>query len=232
MNLEQILIEVGELRTPKGDPLMPNYIGWVNRAMRTMTERRNWSFMWDVDEVVMPAGATSVNLPATFKELGPEQSPVSYTSPLNGGYPIPCFVSTRARLQRMMVAPLPYSTQFPSGLPSFYMPYYWVFIERNGPGGTYTLNLMPQNVAQDDVNFSLSAYWHMEDLAGSNDSNALTNHGDLGDCLVNLTKAIAYKATDPADARAAACMDDFNTRWRLAATADARNIRAGVSPHW
>lgn len=224
MNLEGIIREVGELGV-RNSRLNSDIKNWINRAQRTICERRNWTFMHDTIAATVAANATSVALPADFKELDSENSPVSYSVP-GTNVPIPVTVMSRAEISRRgRSVPLIYAA-----IHHAQSPILEVYIEQNKEG-IWTLNIA--NIAQQTQasDFTVSGYFYMAALEKGSDQNALTNHGDLVEALIARTKAIAYKSQDETDKRADACMADYDRHIRDAIYADASKKNGGRALH-
>lgn len=212
MNLQQLIYEIAELGVGS-QRLQSDYVRFLNRAQRTICQRNNWAFMASRITATIPAGQTSVALPATFKTLQPEKSAVTYAD--SSGRPIPVEVTSRATLERT------------SGFGS---PAAFCFIEE-GPSG-YTFNIPYDSAPTVNTDFTLKAFVFPADLALGTDHNALTDHGILADALLNKAKALAYFAEDPTDKRGFACEDLYQRAYQSALYADARARIAGHSMHW
>lgn len=160
----------------------------VNRAMRMIAQRNNWTFLHDRRQTVMLSGTTTTNLPATFKCLSSEQSPVSYAY---GIYNLPVQIVSREQIEAWGTWPWPLDLLTAIPAPGTTCPARVMFMERNA-GGVWSINLPPQFTATQNLTFNISAFFLPEDLTRGQDSNAMTNHGDLGDGIVNLAKSILY----------------------------------------
>jgi hypothetical protein len=224
MNLTQLLFEVGELRSPTGDALRTNVKAMLNRAQKSMCERRSWSFMRDRIQVTIPAGQTYVGLPGEFKSLCEERWPVAYSGTDNQR--IPVTVSSRSEIENLTYTP------GVSSLATGNLPIYYCFVEQTGPGGDWTFNIPSLYTPTEDVIFTISAYLYPQDLASGVDHNNLTDHGDLGDALINLTKAMCYMATDPLDPRAQACLAEYERRFKIATYSDETRKLGGRATRW
>lgn len=224
MNLSEVIHECGELAV-KDRALISDIKGFVNRAQKTICQRRNWNFMHDRQQATITAGGTSANMPATFKELGTERSPVSYTNPANG-LPITVTVSSRSELERLGY----YRGIYFATLPASYLPIGYVFIEQNA-GGVWTLNIPQQYIASSNIVFNIQAYYFPADLVLGTDHNGLTDHGDLAEALINKTKALAYFSQDPTDPRGVAALQMYEQQMRQAAYDDTRQRIAGRAMH-
>jgi len=224
MTLEQLIREIGELSVKNGR-LNSDIRGWVNRAQRTICERRNWTFMHDTIEVDIAANTAKASLPAEFKELATENSPVSF-SVSGSNVPLPVRVLSRAEINRRgNVFPLVYTQAV-----STQAPILEVFIEQNAEG-TWTLNIANTAQQSNPVTFTVSGYFYVPDLEKGSDQNALTNHGDLVEALIARTKAIAYGSQDETDERITACMANYDRHIRDAIYADASKKNGGRALH-
>lgn len=176
-------------------------------------------------QFVITAGATSVSLGATFKELSAEKSPITYTNPTSG-ISVPVEVKSREEIERsgiFLVAP--YFTPRPNTLPISY-----VFLEQNGSG--WTLNTPAQFPNSTDITYNVSGYFFPSALALGTDTNFITNDGDLAEALVNRMRHLAYFAEDPTDARAAASLQAYEEHYKRAAIADERRKLGGRAVRW
>jgi hypothetical protein len=223
MNLGQILHEVGELRSPNGDRLRSNIKNMVNRAQRSICERRSWTFMADRIRITLPASAAYVSLPETFKELRPFY-PVTYSDATLTDVPVT--MSDRAALES-----LAYTPGFSSSALGL-LPIRYAFLEQNGPDGAWTFNVPAQYIPSSDVSFALSGFFYLPDLVANSDENGITRHGELADALINRTKAIAYRAENPEDPRAIACDGEYERLVRSASYSDEHKRLAGRPNRW
>jgi hypothetical protein len=230
MTLNEILFEVGELRAPNGDPLRSNIKRFVNRSMKSIQERKSWTFMRQRVAVVMEAGETSAALPANFKELAPELSPVTYSNGALEGVPVD--VRSRSELERLTYTP---------GISSAvtgHMAIQYVFIEPLGPDeddGTdlgWGLFVPAQYTPQENTTFQVQGFFYLADLVHGTDHNGLTDDGNLGDALVNLVKSMAYRAADPTDPRADPCLAEYERWYKLASYANETKKFSGRRMRW
>lgn len=222
VQLSDIIREVGELGLQNAR-LDNDYKGFVNRAVKAIAERRNWSFLHDDIAVVMPAGANSVALPANFKCLSTEKSPVTYIDTATGRN-IPIAVKTRQEIERQL-----YYVSYP-----YSKPLSEIFLEINQTGpnaGLWALNLPNADPNLTAITFTLSCFTLPADLVLGTDSNAITNHGELCEAVINKTKALAYFTEDPSDKRGMAANQLYEMHFKLAGMDDARRLAAGRSIH-
>jgi hypothetical protein len=195
MTLEDIVREVSY--GVKSSQVQLDLKGFTNRAIRTIAERWNWTAMQDRREVTIASGFSSAPIGESFKQLGTEESPVSFTY---GQYQLAVQVTSRARIQLAGVWPFPNGPlSFP--VPGGNMPVRVVFFERNGPGGQWTINIPPQFSITQPAVFFISAYWYPDPLVKGEDENPMTRDGNLSDAIINLAKSYAYRADDNTDAR-------------------------------
>lgn len=217
MTLAEILYEAGEL----GNTSQRVSLDWkrfVNRAVRKIVQRRNWSACHDQRSVFIQQGVTSAPLDKNFKCLSSERSPVSYQDPtVPYPLPVPCEVISRAMANRMGFNP--WTTPFPTAPVCFSLRY--VYIERNGPGGAWTLNLPIQAIANPATTFTISGFYFPNDLINADDSNAITNHPELCDAVINLTKYLAYSAEDNAPQQEQIMRQRYEESYNHAAYGDA-----------
>lgn len=227
MNLADLLREVGELSLSNGR-LNSDIKGFINRAQRAIAERRNWTFMHDVIEVILPGGETSVEMPMTFKELAQENSPVSYAL-LDSTVPIPVRVMSRAEMNRMGVS----LWNRYAGAPNSHYPIRAVFMEQNNAGG-WTMNMIALYAPADDTTFTVSCYSYPDDLEKAGDRSAITDHGDLAEAIINRAKALAYSADDSNEdnaKKADGAMKLYEYHFKQALYADTRKHFAGRPLH-
>jgi len=220
VTLEDIIREIGELSVPNGKQA-PDLKGYVNRAQRQIASRRNWSFMKAVNTATIAANTNSVSLGSTFKSLAGETSPASFTY---GDYRLPVYVASRQEIEARGIWPWvngPYFTPSPGGA----WPIRVVFLESTSAG--WTLNIPPQFTPTIDVSFNVSAYYYPATLTLASDTNAITEDGDLGEALVNKTRAISYAAIDPSDPKIAGAERLYETAITRALYADASRQFSG-----
>ena len=197
---------------------------WINRAQRTIAERRDWTFMHDTIEVIVPANETRGRLGGDFKALDLENSPVTYRRGTNiTRYPIE--VASRAEAERRYIG-FPNATTSSRG----YAPIACVFIEAS-TDGVWSLNVPEISTPTDAVTFRVSGYFYPPALIGPHDETAITRHGDLCEALIARTKVIGYSTDDPTDKRAQACAQDYELHMKRAIYSDASRKTAGRTIH-
>lgn len=222
MTLSEVIYECGELGN-QSIRVESDWKGFVNRAQRRIAQRRNFTLLHDYRPVTVASGQTSVLLGRNFKQLSEEESPVSFNY---GQYQLPVKVTSRARIQGLGFWPLqngPLCLPAPYG----YIPIQVVFLERNGPGGQWQLCIPPQYSVTTNLVFNISAYWFPEDLNLGDDHNALTDHGDLCEALINLTKAMAYFAEETDNPKGTAAMALYEQAFESACYSDVAQSMGG-----
>jgi hypothetical protein len=296
-NLSDLIYEVGELGL-RNVRLESDYIRFINRAIKRIATRRNWSFLHDRIQATIAANTTSVPLPANFKCLAPELSPITVNNDC-GGLSRPVTVLTRAEIERHHVhewhnrhsgrhlavflemnvsgesnattlaplvvidsngtvmqvivvggvigtRPLPVGSVPAPGQnplvitdPSTGLLMQVVVIggavatqPYAGSGGVasgpfWSLNL-PHEITE-PLTFNLSCFTFPVDLVLGGDNNAITNHGELADGVVNLAKSLCYFAEDPSDQRGVAAQALYERAYKTACYEDARALLGGMS---
>lgn len=217
MTFGEILHECAELGNTS-ERIEIEWRGFVNRAQQRIAQRRDWSMMHDQRRVTIAQGALSAVLDANFKKLSSEKSPVSYQDPTAiYNLPIPCEVVSRAAAEQMGYSP--WFAPFPTAPYAF--PIRYVFIERNGPGGRWTINLPKQYATNPSVTFTVSGYYYPDTLKNADDTNAFTEHPELCDAIINLAKGLAYASEDVDPQREGLCMQRYEAAYKHAAYSDA-----------
>lgn len=215
MNLEELTREVAEF-SGLDSGLDQDIRGWINRAVKRIAQRRNFSCLHDQRQATIAAGALSVPLDENFKCLSSERSPISYQDPtVSYAMPIPCYVTSRARANQQGYSP--FASPVPTLLNAF--PLRYVFVERN-QGGRWTLFLPQQYQVNPSCVFTISAFYYPSPLVQGGDSNPITDHPDLCDAVVNLARALAFSARDVTDARIAGAMQLYEQAYKSAAYSD------------
>lgn len=217
MNFGELIYEIGELslRNPRTEINVRSYI---NRAINICGQRRSWTHMHTIQQVTIQASNTSATMPASFKCLSEQESPISFTY---GYYRLPVTVSTRSQIEACGLWPLmngPLSMPLPGG----YCPIRVVFMERDGPGGLWTLNVPPQFIITTEMVFNVQGYYFPPELKQADDSNAFTNQPELVEAIIARAKAIGYFAEEPASEKGLACMQQFEQHFQNAAYMDVR----------
>lgn len=211
MNLNEILIEVGELPGTNQRTNL-DLKRFVNRAVRSISNRKNWTFLKSIRPYVILSGQTGVSMGPDFKCLSGEESPISVTyNAGNQTFRLPVRVLSREEVERQLY--WPWIGQFLNQpVPGGYVPIRVVFMERNADGhesGEWYLKIPPQFYVQANSPYNVSAYYHPRPLILGTDSNPVTNDPDLADAVVNYAKSLMYAAVDPTSKQAAACMAMF-----------------------
>lgn len=195
MDLESIIREVSY--SAKDAQVQLDLKSFVNRAIRTISERANFSAMHDRRPVTIAPGFSSTPLGVSFKQLSEEDSPISFQY---GTYFLSVLVTSRARVELAGIYPFPNGPlSFP--VPGGYTPYRVVFLERNGPGGQWTLNIPSQFNSTLPSVFWISAYWYPNPLVKGDDENAMTRDGNLSEAIIRMAAHYAFRAVNPTDPR-------------------------------
>lgn len=195
MDLESIIREVSY--SAKDAQVQIDLKSFVNRAVRVIAERANFSAMHDRRVVVIPSGFNSQKIGAEFKQLSEEASPVSF---VYGSYELPVLVTSRARIQMAGIYPFPNGPlSFP--VPGGYMPIRVVFLERNGPSGLWQIFIPPQFSITQPAEFWISAYWYPSPLVKGDDTNPMTEDGNLSEAIIRLAAHYAFRSVNPTDPR-------------------------------
>jgi hypothetical protein len=224
MTVSQLLQEIAEVGV-SNPRLSSNFMGWLNRAQRNICQRGNFNGMHQVNEVTLLAGNNSVSLGTSYKDAAPEYPAVTYVSP-TGGSPIPCKVISRAMASRYRSF-----WSFPFyAVTQPYLPPRYVFIEQDS-AGPWTLYLPPEIIAQADTTFNIEGFFYPDDFVSGSDTNWLTTHGALCDALINLTKALAYRAIDPTDPKAMASDQEYDKYFLQARYMDTAQRLSGRQIH-
>lgn len=223
VNLADIIREAGY--SAKDSQVQQDLKNFVNRSIRLIAERFNFTAIRDRRLVVIPSGFSSQKLGAEFKQLGMEDSPVSFTY---GQYQLPVLVTSRERIQLAGIWPFP-NGPFSFPVPGGYMPVRVVYFERNGPGGQWTLNTPPQFAITQNAEFWVTAYWYPFPLVKGEDTNPMTEDGNLSEAIVRLTVHYAFRAVNPTDPRGDAAKEQAEEAITRAIYSDAAISGAGRS---
>lgn len=222
MNLEELTREVGEfsVRSSRTDT---DTVSYINRAIRRVSQRRNWNCLHDQRTVVMASGSLSTELDPDFKELSAERSPVSYYDNTSGNsVPIPCEVTSRAIATRVCSNPL--ISDYPTISSGF--PFRIVFIEQN-QGGRWTINIPQQYQSNPSLTYTISGYYFPRPLKLGPESNGISDHPILCDAVLNLAKHLAFVAEDPESTKAVAAYALYDQAYRSAIYAEVNQALAG-----
>lgn len=224
MTLDDITREVSEFQGLDSG-LDQDIHPWINRAVKRIAQRRNWSGMHDQRQATIMAAQLSCPLDENFKALSSEKSPISYQDPtVSYAMPIPCEVISRARANRQGYSP--FASPVPTLLNAY--PLRYVFIERN-QGGRWTLFLPQQYQVNPTVVFTISAYYYPNPLKQGTDSNVITDHPELCDAVVNLARVLAISSRDVTDKRIAGAMALYEQAYKSAAYSDVAQAMQGRS---
>lgn len=219
MNLSDIIREVGELAATS-KAVRQDIRAWVNRGQRALAQRHSFSFMHSIQGVTIATGTMSAALPANFKELSNEQSPITYTAPTSQ-FPVPVRIMTRAQLE----SSLPGWDSRITNASGYWSPFQ-VFIEQ-GDGGVWTINLPAGYTQAENATYAVSCYLYPDDLRLGTDHTGATDDAELAEALVNWTVAKALLAEDALDQRGAAARTTSEYHLTRAIAQDARRKLAG-----
>lgn len=109
------------------------------------------------------------------------------------------------------------------------MPIRVVFLERDGPGGQWSINVPSQFSITQPAVFYISAYWYPAPLVKGSDTNPFTMDGNLSDAIMMLARSYAYRSEDPTDERGAAAKEEAEESIVRAMYADAQIALGGRS---
>lgn len=216
MTIGDVLFEVGELGN-QSDRVQIDLVRFINRAQQRICQRRNWSFCHDQRSVTLPQGQLGASIDRNFKQLSTERSAVTYQDPtVNYQLPIPCEVISRAEANRRGL--FPWGIPFPAPVNAY--PLRYVFIEKNGPNGAWMLYIPQQYTTSPTVTFMVSGYYYPNDLKNADDHSGVTDHPELCDALINLTKALTYFSEDTKSEDGMAAMALYEQAYKLASYSD------------
>lgn len=224
MNLSTLIRFVGEVGL-KQQQQDSDIRGYVNRAIHYIASRANFNCMHDIQEVTLISGNTSVTLPPEFKELSHQASPISFSY---GIYRLPVIVSTRSAIEACGLWPLmngPLSMPLPGG----WLPIRVVFMEQDGPGGLWTLNVPPQFIITNNCTFNVQAYYYPKPLLQGDDSNGLTNNGQICEAIIALAKAFAFLGNDETAKQGQAAMERFEVLFQNSLYDEVHRTYSGVN---
>lgn len=225
MNCADLIYEASSLGN-KATTIELDWKKWLNRAQRRIAQRRNWSGCHDQRQVTIPQGTLSAKLDINFKEVSSEKSPISYNDPSQTyQFPIPCILISRAMGDRQGYNP--FFAPYPTLLNAF--PLRYVFIERNGPGGQWTLNVPQQYAVNPTAVFNVSGYYYPNDLQGGDDTTFFTTQPELCDAMLNLTVAMSFYAEDAESKQGQAREAIYERLFREASYSDTQQRLAGRS---
>lgn len=101
------------------------------------------------------------------------------------------------------------------------MPIRVVFMEQDGPGGLWTLNVPPQFIITNNCQFNVQGYYYPLDLKQGDDTNGMTNNGQLCQAIIALSKAFAFLNNDETEKQGQAAMARFEDLFDKALYEDA-----------
>ncbi len=165
-----------------------NYGTFINEAIREIENRKSWSTMKELAVVIIPAGDSSIELPADFKTLQNLRPPVHlvFNDPTTGEILQPVNVTwAEVEYRRLWVmGGMPWSVQ--------------TWLDRSDD--VATLNIASQ--AGEDLTFHVRYYKYSPVLSGGSDTSAL----ELRYPRMVMTKAkeIAFEAINDFESQQAA----------------------------
>lgn len=193
---------------------------FVNRAVRAIANRKNWTFLHSERTYIMQAGDTEVSMGPDFKELSNEESPisVSYQSGSNQVFRLPVRVLSREEVERQLY--WPWINQYLNQpVPGGYVPIRVVFMERNSSGhgaGVWRLKIPPQFYVTSESPYNVSGFYYPAALVLPTDTNPITEDPDLADAVVNYAKYLKYAAVDETSKQAMAAKAMFDDHFKEA----------------
>lgn len=214
MNLSYLVREAGELGA-RMQSVQSDIKPWVNRAMRQIAQRHNFSWMHSRQTATIATGQSSANLHARFKELTPELSPITYGT-------VPVEVTTREAVERYspgLIGVTVTTSSYP----------YRVFLEQND-GGLWTISTgYPQT---ENATYTYSCFLYPADLALGTDSNGITADGELSEACVFLAVAMALLKNDATDPKGIGAKQAAEPHIKRAISQDAHKKLSGRVLRW
>lgn len=216
--LEEIIYEVGELSV-RSQRTELDLVRFMNRAIRMIAQRKDFTAMHDRRPFYILTGNTSVSLGADFKKMSDEESPVS-VSYVSGGntYNLPVLVISREQVERQQFWPLIAQFQYQPS-PGGFVPIRVVFLERNA-GGDWALFIPPQFSVQNTTQYNVSAFFYPAPLKLGTDHNAITDDPDLVQAIIDKTRSITYLSEDPNSVPGKAALALYEEAFKSADYAD------------
>lgn len=214
MDLQDLCREVGELPGANNRTNL-EIKRFINRAVRAIGGRKDWTWMRAVRPFVILSGNHSVSMGSDYKCLSTEDSPVSVSYNAGPGpdqaYQLPVRVLSLEEIQKCLY--FPYIGQYlTQPIPGGYVPLRVVYFQYNATGfnsGTWRMHVPPQFAVVADSPYNVSAYYYPPPLVLPTDHNACTDDPDLADAVVNYAKSLKYSSVDENDTRADKCMARF-----------------------
>lgn len=179
------------------------YTDYAQRALKKIQQRRSWTCMKQSGQVIMPAGAITVPLPANFKELQTGDSPIRvlFTAyPDSATRPLPCKIYPKREFERL------YASFSYGALSSYYWrgPYigFPVFIDTSAEVWTLNIGFQSGNsTGPSPMTFLIDYYGFLPTPENENDTNYfLENYEEM---VMAKAKAICFEAIN----------DDFAGEW-------------------
>lgn len=218
MQLEDLIREVGEL--PGGSQRTDQDVKrFVNRAVRAVAGRQDWTFLQDVRPYVILSGQHSVSLGKDFKSRSGESFPVSVTyNAGNQTFKLPVRVLSLEEVEKQLFWPW-IGQYLNQPVPGGYIPIRVVYFQYQATGfeaGTWHLKIPAQFYVVADAPYNVSAYYYPKPLILPTDHNAITDDPDLADAVVNYAKYLKYSAEDETSKRAQAAKANFDDHFKNA----------------
>lgn len=224
MTLSDMVREAGELGA-RMNSVQSDIKPWIQRAMRQIAQRHNFTWMHSRQFATIATGTTSTALHPRFKELTPELSPITYTSP-TAQFPTPVRVKTREELERTG----PGVDNLTVNASGYWSPFF-VFLEQND-GGPWTINTASGYTQAEDATYAYSCFLFPTDLTLGTDTNAITNDGELAEATVFLAVAMAILKRDASDPQGIAAKREAETYIKRAISQDAHRKLSGRALRW
>jgi hypothetical protein len=223
MQLSDLIREVGEL--PGGSNRTDQDVKrFVNRAVREICARKNFTFTADVRSYVIQSGNHSVSLGPDYKCLSGEESPVSVTyNAGNQTFKLPVRVLSLEEVERQSYWPW-IGQYLNQPTPGGYIPIRVVYFQYQSTGfeaGTWRLHIPAQFYVIADAPYNVSAFFYPPELKLPTDHNAVTDDPHLADATVNYAKALKYFAEDETSKRGVAAMALYEDHFSKANYTDA-----------
>lgn len=192
------------------------YEGWINRALRKIQQDLDLRAGRSKVTADIPAGETSVILPADFKCLTSERYPVYLAADTAGG-PYPCDVVSREHAINLQASAWPSAINRTNAR---YGTFVFLDIEDDFTGLT-SLNVVQP--ASQDLSFTVSCYKFLAPLEEDAEENVLTT--EYEDLVESKVKAVAFSAIN--DPLAGSFEQLYRMRLTEAAIDDSRRLRQG-----
>lgn len=206
------------------DDLSDRYRDYINTALHEIYNQRSFQDMRHRVNIVLPSGQIRVRLPADYKELATERSPISVIDQYNNTQP--CDVLEQHQLERFNARftgyPYPsYGNVFPASLGlRTRLP---VFIDEDDQTKFLSISTNPQWTAGEDLNFQVTYYRYLPPLLEGTDTNGIVRK--YFEMVVDKSKSIAF--SDINDPIAEQFDKAFEKKMEYASKQDAYSRLAG-----